>query len=153
MRRDYIIDESEPEQKKFDLPSPKKHLFQISDIYTCNDEMGQKLKLDEDTVSVKCEVVDSDEAGRALLQRLTLNDQDKGFYYTRMFLKATSQDYKGKVSIDTDMWCGLRFLATVIHNGKYANIDEYDFDNKPQQVRAIHNPGGITDPKDIAWEE
>jgi hypothetical protein len=151
MHKDYQLDDNEPEQKKFDLPSPKKHTFQVTDIYTVNDEMGQKLKLDEDTVSVKCEVVDSEEAGRTLLQRLTLNSDDKGFYYTRMFLKATSQDYKGKCHIDTDFWCGLRFIATVIHNGKYANIDEYDFDNKPAQINRTVNPGGITDPKDIQW--
>lgn len=149
--------QEEPEQKKFEKPSEREHLFQVTDIFTDQDEMGQKLKLDSDTVSAKCEVVGGDEEGRTLLQRMTLDDKNKGFWATRIFLKATGQDYKGDITIDTDMWCGLQFYATVVHNGDYANIKEYNFDKKIEQRKSFKempstNPGGITDPKDIAWE-
>ena len=158
MRRDYQIDDKEPEKKEFPKPSEKEHLLQVTDIFDYTSEMGQKLGLDENTVSAKLEVVGGEEEGRTMLQRLTLNDSDKGFFYTRMFLKATGQDYKGKVTIDTDLWCGLQCYATVKHNGDYANIKEYNFDKKIEQRVAFKdlpnvNPGGVTNPEDIAWEE
>lgn len=141
----------EPEQAKFELPSEREHLFQVVDIYTMNDEMGQKLKLDENTVSLKCEVCGGDEEGRTLLQRLTLDENNKGFWATRLFLKATGQDYKGTITIDTDFWCGLQFYADVIHNGKYANINGYNFDKKIMQVKPTTNPGGVNSPEEIVW--
>lgn len=154
VKRTYSKDYSEePDQAKFDLPSEKEHFFQVTDIFTCEDEMGQKLKLDIDTVSVKLEVVGGEEAGRTLLQRLTLDENSKGFFATRLFLKVLGFDYKGLgLSIDTDMWCGNQLYATVIHNGKYANISEYNFDKKVEQQ---YKPpvGQVSDPKDISWEE
>lgn len=154
VKRTYNIDQNEPEQKKFDRPTEKEHLFQVIDIFDYTSEMGQKLNLDENTVSVKVEVVGGDEAGRTILIRLTLQDTDKGFFFTRMFLKATGQDYKGVIAIDSDLWCGLQFYASVKHNGDYANIKEYNFDKKIVQVsRPVNNnPGGVTDPRDIQWE-
>lgn len=160
MHRDYQIEDTEPEKKKFEKPSEREHLFQVTDIFTNQDEMGNKLNLDENTVSVKVEVVGGEEEGRTMLIRLTLDEQSKAFFFTRMFLKATGQDYKGQITIDTDLWCGLQFYATVKHNGDYANIKEYNFDKKIEQpVKNINqpvkniNPGGITDPKDIAWND
>lgn len=157
VKRTYDLPEEEPEQKAFDLPSEKEHLFQVTDIFTSQDEMGQKLKLDDNTVSVKCEVVGGDEEGRTLLQRLTLDQDHKGFFATRIFLKAIGQDYKGNgLTIDTDMWVGSQFYATVVHNGKYANIHEYNFDKRIEQKNkpvVNANPGGITNPSEIAWEE
>lgn len=144
----------EPDQAKFDLPSEKEHLFQVTDIFTCNDEMGQKLKLDNDSVSVKLEIVGGEEAGRTLLQRLTLDENSKGFFATRLLLKALGFDYKGTgLTIDTDMWCGCQLYATVIHNDKYANINEYNFDKKIEQPRKFIPGVTVTDPKDIAWED
>lgn len=153
MKRTYTKDYTEePEQPKFDLPSEKEHLFQVSDIFTCNDEMGQKLKLDNDTVSVKLEVCGGEEEGRTFLHRLTLDENNKGFFATRLFLKAIGMDYKGKgLTIDSDMWVGCQLYATVVHNGKYANIDQYNFDKKIEQP--IRNPGGIINPGDIQWQD
>lgn len=152
MRRTYTKDyNEEPEQVKFDIPSEKEHLLQINDIYTIEDEMGQKLKLDNDSVSIKLEVVGGDEEGRSLLQRLTLDENSKGFFATRLLLKALGMDYKGKgLTIDTDLWVGLQLYATVIHNGKYVNINEYNFEKKIEQKhRAGIDP---IEPKDIAWD-
>jgi hypothetical protein len=158
MKRSFNLDANEPEQKKFDLPSEKEHLFTVTDIFTNQDEMGQKLRLDDDSVSVKLEVVGGDEAGRTMLHRMNLNEQSKGFFATRLFLKATGQDYKGKIDIDTDLWCGLSFYATVIHNGQYANIDKFNFDKKVEQIApARRTAAGIVDavvnPEDIKWNE
>lgn len=154
MKRTYTKNyQEEPEQAKFDIPSPKEHLFQITDIFTCEDEMGHKLKLDQDTVSIKLEVVGSDEAGRTLLQRLTLDENNKGFFATRLFLKVLGMEYKGQgLSIDTDMWCGLQLYATVVHNGKYANIDQYNFDKKIEQPFRPGREDKPMEPKDIQWE-
>lgn len=153
VKRNYNLDGNEPEQSKFDMPSEKEHLFQVTDIFTSSDEMGRKLKLGNDDVSVKLEVVGGEEAGRTLLYRMTLDPLAKGFFATRLFLKGTGQDYKGDISIDTDMWCGLQVYATVEHNGKYANIKEFNFEKRIDQPHKSSNPGGITSPEDIAWEE
>lgn len=159
VKRTYTKDyNEEPEQQKFDLPSPKEHLFQVTDIYDINHsdkEIVQKLKLDSDTVSVKLEIVGGEEEGRTLLQRLTLNEDNKGFFATRLFLKALGFDYKGKqLTVDTDLWCGMQVYATVIHNGKYANIDQYNFDKRIEQSGyATENPGGVKNPEDIQWDD
>lgn len=149
VKRSYVgLPQEEPDSSPaFDLPSEREHLFQVTDIVTYDTELGVKLKLDENTVSVKCEVVGGEEAGRTLLQRLSLDQSWKGFFATRLFLKAIGEDYKGDISIDTDMWCGLQFYATVVHNGKYANIKEYNFDKQIKQaVKEVKSPN------DIAWE-
>lgn len=145
--RKYQMDENEPEESKFDLPSEKEHLFQVTDIFTYEDETGVKLGLDEDTVSVKLEVVGGDEAGRTLLNRCNLDQSQKAFYFTRLFLKAIGEKYKGQFDIETDRWIGRQCYATVVHNGKYANIDTYNFDKRIE-------PLVIKTKKDeIAWEE
>lgn len=152
MKRTFKLDENEPnEQAKFDRPSEREHLFQVTDIFTNEDEMGKKLNLPDNSVSVKYEVVEGSESGRTLLHRLTLDDQHKGFFATRIFLKALGQDYKGNITIDTDLWCGLQFYATVIHNGTYANIDKFNFDKKIDQVKKSIPSPEVLDPKDIAW--
>jgi hypothetical protein len=153
MKRSYNTEDNEPESKKFDRPSEKEHLLQVIDIFDYTSEMGQKLNLDENTVSVKLEVVGGDEAGRTMLCRLSLSDQDKGFFFTRMFLKATGQDYKGTITIDTDLWCGLQCYATIKHNGDYANIKEYNFEKKIEQVFQVKNPGGVKSPEEILWDD
>ena len=151
VKRTINADNNEPEQKEFDRPTEKEHLFQVTDIFDYTSEMGQKLALNDTTVSIKLEVVSGDEAGRTLLQRMDLDENGKGFWATRLFLKATGQDYKGSITIDTDLWCGLQLYGTVKHNGDYANIKEYNFDKKIEQPNRSMNPGNITDPKEIAW--
>lgn len=133
--------ENEPEQKAFDLPSEKEHLFQVVDWLPDFAE-------DPDVVFAKLEVVGGNEEGRTMLNRMTLNDEAKGFWATRLFLKAIGEQYKGtNFEVDTDHWIGRQFYATVVHNGKYANIKEYNFEKKVEQ---FDKP--IAPPKDeIAW--
>ena len=157
VKRSYNLPDTEPEMNQNLLPSERNHTLQVIDVYTCEDETGQKLNLDEDTVSVRCESVGGDENGRSLLHRLMLDENNKGFFATRLFLKAIGQPHKGPgVTIDTDMWPGEQFSAFIIHNkssnGKvYANIDTYSLDGS-------YDPSKIPDPKpikneEIAWDE
>lgn len=153
MKRTYKIDQNEPEQMKFDLPTEKEHLFQITDIYDYTSAIGQKIALNEHTISLKIEVVGGFEEGRTMLNRMTLDENNRGFFATRLFLKALGLDYKGNIAIDTDQWIGLQFYATVKHNGEYANIKEYNFDKKIEQRK---QPSGYSteNPKEsqeIQW--
>lgn len=120
--------DSDPAQKSFARPSEREHLFQVSDVFTFEDEMSEKLNLNPDTVSVECEVVGGEEAGRTILIRLSLDANWKGFFMTRLFLKAINQPYRGEIEIDTDEFQGRQFYATVKHEGTYANIDKFNFD-------------------------
>lgn len=154
VKRTYDLPNEEPDQKQFDIPSEKEHLLQCTDIFTIEDEMGVKLGLDENTVAVKLEVVGGEESGRTLLQRLSLDQSWKGFFATRLFLKAIGADYKGAISIDTDMWVGEQVFATVIHakskdgSKTYANIKEYNFDKRIEKAKLK-----TTDPNDIQWDD
>jgi len=141
--------DEEPEQRKYELPSEKEHLFQVTDVI-------EDIDPDPDIVHVKCEVCGGDEEGRTLLCRLSLDDNFKGFFATRLFLKAISEPYKGKeFAIDTEEWSGRQFYATVIHNGKYANIEEYNFDKIVQQKSIAGGEDGKKPTKEeaIAWDE
>lgn len=156
VKRTYTKDyNEEPEQQAFEKPSEREHLFQVTDIYTTDDNPFEK-GLPQDIVSVKCEVVGGDEEGRTILQRLNLDENGKGFWATRIFLKAIGEPYKGNgLEIDTDKWAGRQFYATIVHNGQYANIGEFNFDKKIEQVykEPVKAPTGTVDPKDIVWED
>ena len=151
VKRNVNCSKEEPKQNDFKLPSEGvEFLFQVIDFVGSNDE---------NIVICKLEVVEGDEVGRSLLHRVSLNEEWKGFFATRLFLKAIGEPYKGDgVNIDSDNWIGRRFYATVIHNvatnkKTYANIDTYNFEKKIEQT--VANPGGVTEPKDmnIAWED
>lgn len=154
VKRSINAGNDEPEQMKFDLPSPKEHLFQVVDIFDNNYE-SNKFNLDEDTVISKLEVVGGDEQGRTLLVRLSLDPRWKGFFATRMFLKAIGEQYKGDITIETDRWIGRQAYATVAHvesKGKtYANIDEWNFDKKIEQ-QFVPPVKTVSNPSDIQWE-
>jgi len=157
VKRTVNAPDTEPEQATFELPSEKEHLFMVSDIFD-QDYDGNKFNLDGNTVLVKCEVVGGDEEGRSLLNRISLDDSWKGFFATRLFLKAVGLPHKGQIEIDTDLFQGRQFYATIKHteyNGKmYANIAEYNFDKlvdnsgapKPQQQ-------GTVNPDEIEWDK
>lgn len=149
VKRTYNLDDKEPEQQPaFEKPSEREHLFQVSDIFT-SESNPFKNGLPVDTVAVKCEVVGGDEAGRTILQRLSLDENWKGFFATKLFLKAIDEPYKGAgTEIDTDNWQAHQFYATVVHNGDYANIDAYNFDKKIDQAKKP----SVSDPKEIQWE-
>jgi len=153
VKRSANCPDNEPEQATFDLPSEKEHLFTVSNLYT-SDENPFHSGLPNDIVVVKSEVTGGNEEGRTVLTRLTLDDQAKGFFATRLFLKAIGEPHKGNIEIDTDKWQARQYFATVVHNGKYANIDEYNFEKKVDNVvpKSL-NPSSVKDPKDIAWEE
>ena len=143
----------EPEQKKFELPSAKEHLFQVVDFVDMKEP-------DPDIMLTKIEVVGGDEEGRSLLQRLSLDDKWKGFFATRLFLKAIGEPYKGNdFPIDTENWIGRQFYATIEHaeyKGKnYANIDEYNFDKPVEQVNTNPNTteAKATPEEVAAWDE
>lgn len=145
VRRSYNIDENEPEQSSFNQPSEKEHLLQVIDFVDQDNP---------DVILVKLEVVGGDEAGRTLLNRCTLDQEAKGFYFTRMFLKAIGEPYKGVFEVESDRWIGRQLYATVVHtksNGKtYANIGEYNFD---KLITQTNNPGGVVNPTDVKWDE
>ena len=149
----------EPEQKKFELPSEKEHLFQVADIYD-QMEHPEGFNIDDpDLAIVKIEVVGVEEEGRTMLNRLTVNDESKGFFATRLFLKAVSLPYKGdSFPIDSDEWQGRQFYALVSHKeykGKmYANISEYNFDKIVEQAAPVATEAPADKPgQDVAWDE
>lgn len=116
----------EPEQRTFELPSEGEHQFQIVDKWTD--------KTDDNIIIVKLEVAEGDELGRSILHRVNLDSEWKGFFLTRLFLKAIGEPYKGEFEVEDDNWIGRCFYATITHNvsannGKtYANIDQFNFD-------------------------
>lgn len=153
VKRTVNMGDNEPDQKTFDLPSEGEHLFQVVDVFTQDDEIGQKLNLDENTVSAKCEVSIGDETGRTLLQRCSLDEKWKGFFATRLFLKAIGEVHKGAgIEIDTDRWIGRQFYAVVKYNGKFANIAEYNFEKSSALAQHDGAPA-VKKPEDMKWEE
>lgn len=148
VKRTYNVEETEPEQTSFNIPSEKEHLLQVTD-FVDNDN--------PDIILVKLEVVGGDEAGRTLLNRCNLNQDEKGFFFTRMFLKAIGEDYKGTFEIETDRWIGRQCYANVVHSKSrdgsktYANIGEYNFDKVIEQYKAP--VGQPASPADVNWEE
>lgn len=157
MKRTYDMPDTEPEEtNNNNLPSEKSHILQVVEVFTCEDEIGQKLNLDKNTISVKCKVAEGDETGRSLLHRLTLDENNQGFFATRLFLKAIGMPHKGKeISVDTDMWIGEKFSAFVVHNraknGKvYANIDTYSLEgHAPLDISKLEPVKNV----EVAWDE
>jgi hypothetical protein len=148
VKRTMTAPNDEPEQRKFELPSEGEHQMQVVDLWTD--------KTDDNVVIVKLEVSEGDELGRSILHRVNLDSTWKGFFLTRLFLKAIGEPYKGEFETDEDMWIGKVFYATIIHNvgnnGKtYANIDQFNFDRVIKQVEFKKDDGKI--PEEIAWDE
>lgn len=140
--------DKEPDQKSFDKISEGEKLFNVVEVFDITNSPG-KLTVDNDTVYAKCVVDIGDEEGRSLLHRLNLNDSAKGFFATRLFLKAIGEPYHGQIEIDTDKWIGRQFYGVVIHNGDFVNIKEFNFDKMINQ-ESTPQPKEI---KDLAWEE
>lgn len=139
-------------QGNFKLVPVGEHRFQITDVI----ESG-----DLDFVSAKCEVVSQSGEGLTLLHRLTLNDGDKFFWLTRLFLKAIGEPHTGTVEIDTDAWIGRQFTGRVEHSVSkdktYANIKEIMFREGDIYIHPtkLGNDGStpqVSDPKDIQWD-
>lgn len=137
--------DNEPEQKKFEMPSAGEHMMQVVDWWAD--------KSDENLVIVKLEVSEEPELGRSILHRVNTDEKWKGFFTTRLFLKAIGEPYKGEgISIDSDRWVGKIFSCFIIHNKSekngniYANIDTYNFDKKVEQFDAPKN-------EEIEWKQ
>jgi len=144
VKRSVSCDENEPEQKVFENPSVGEHSFQIVDLFPD--------KLNPDVIAVKLEVCEGAEKGRSILHRVNLDEVWKGFFLTRLFLKAIGEPYKSTFDVDTDMWIGRQFVASIVHNigknGKtYANIDKFNFD----KVVDVKNEDAVN--PEIAWKE
>lgn len=154
MKRSYSTDDTEPTESNFKIPSEKEHLLQVTDVNSLKDAGGRE---DENIQIVKLEVVGGDEEGLTLLNRCNLDQGEKAFYFTRLFLKAIGEPYKGAFELDIDHWCGRQFYATVKHakskegTKTYANISEYNFDKVVEQYKA--HVGDNTDDKkeEIVW--
>ena len=153
VKRTVNAPDTEPDQASFDRPSEGENLFQIVEVYDYTSEMGAKLKLDQDTVSAKAEVVGGDEEGRSLLIRTSLDDKWKGFFATRLLLKAIGLPHKGQIEIDTDAWVGRQFYATVAHDGKYANIDSYNFDKLVDNSSVPTGLSGEKEDDEVNWND
>lgn len=155
-KRNYNTDDTEPTESSFKLPSEKEHIFQVTDV---NPLVLPSGNTDENIQVVKLEIVGGEEEGLTILNRVNLDPDGKGFYFTRLFLKAIGEPYKGDFEVETDRWCGRQFYATVKHSPNkdgsktYANINEYNFDKVIEKYNSPIVEKMITDPKDIAWEE
>lgn len=149
VKRTINAGDNEPDQKKFESPSAGEHLMQVVDVFDSTNAPG-KMTLDEMTVCVKLEVAIGDELGRTMLNRLSLDPTYKGFFATRMFLKAIGEEYKGNIEMDTDRWIGRQAYVNVVQNGQYTNVDGYNFEKCAGLKGATAQ---VADPKDIAWEE
>lgn len=155
MKRNYNTDDKEPEESNFKIPSEKEHLLQITDVNPLVEPGGENHEIQV----VKFEVVGGDEEGRTLLCRINLDQTNTAFYYSRLFLKAIGEPYKGQFEIETDRWIGRQCYATVTHgkskdNSKtYANIKEYNFNKPVEQYKppVNNNPGVVTKPEEIVW--
>lgn len=151
--RNYSTDNNEPEASNFKIPSEREHLFQVTDVQPVVTPSGH----DDNIQVVHLEIVGGDEAGLTLLNRVNLNQDEKAFYFARLFLKAICEPYKGQFEINTDNWQARQFYATVKHSqskGKtYANIGEYNFDKLIKPILKIDNPTGVNTPEDIAWND
>jgi len=156
MRREINAPDTEPEQKSFKLPSEGvDHVFRVVEV------------LDEKSTDIvyvtKIEIAEGSERGRSLLLRVTVDPSSNVFFLGQFFLKAIKEPYKGDFAVDSDMWIGKTFVASVVHNvvtkkdadGKdvsktYANIDQYNFDT----VEEVAPPSCEPTPEELkAWDE
>ncbi len=145
MKRTANCPDTEPDVTKFEMPSVGEHDFQVVDVI--------EDKNSPDIVMVKLEVASGAELGRSILHRVNLDDSFKGFFATRLLLKAIGEPNKGAIEIDTDNWIGRSFVASIVHNvssgnGKtYANIDKFNFNSQANVAT------GSGDPKEVKPED
>lgn len=143
VKRTLNMGDTEPEQRNYKLVPEGKQFLQVVDVI-------ENIDPSPDILHVKCEMVDG--TGGSLLNRLSLDEGWKGFFATRLFLKAIGEPHKGEgVEIDTDNWIGRRFWCEVVHNGDYANIKEYYFDEAVEQP--VTKPVEKISPEDVAWDD
>lgn len=153
VRRTVNTSNDEPENMDFTKPSEGRHLLQVVEVFDFEENPHPKLNLGPDDVSAKLEVAEGPEIGRTLLHRMTINEEEKFFFRTRQFLKAISEPYKGKgILINSENWQGRKLYSTVVHNGKYANLDKIDLDNLIEQEILPPAPPAKNAGDEIAWD-
>ena len=150
MKRHYSTEEKEPESD-FKLPTEGEYLFQVTDVNPLVEPSGEN----ENIQIAQIEIVGGEFEGTTILNRCNLKQSEKAFYFTRLFLKAIGEGYKGEFDIDPDNWVGKQFYATIKHTKSkdgtktYANINEYNFDkNVENQYKP---PVSENKTGDIAW--
>lgn len=152
VKRNATAPEEEPTQGNFKKPSEGiKHLFQVVDI----------ISEDGDIVVVRLEVSGGKEEGRSVRHRVDCDPDGKGFWATRLFLKAVKEPYKGEISIDSDNWIGREFRSDVVHNPDkndaskvYANLGQYEYDEYDEQKKTDPKLVSPTNPTGaVAWDE
>ncbi len=150
MKRTYTTPDQEPTESNFKIPSEKEHLLVVTDVNPLETPSGE----DENIQIVKLEVIGGEEEGLTLLNRVNLNQNEKAFYFARLFLKAIGENYKGQFEIETDRWCGKQFYATVKHSKSkdgtktYANINEYNFSKVIEQYKKP-----VKSEEEILWDD
>lgn len=143
----------ENQEKTFKIVSEGQHRFQITDIFSESEEK----------ITIKCEVVSDVDQGITLLYNVANDPSNKFFWLTKIFLKAIGEPHTGEIVIDTDAWVGRRFTGKVVHtqgkagsasSGKtFANIREIIPSDEKQIIQPAKNPGDVTSPEQIVWEE
>lgn len=144
MKRTVNMPDDDPSIKNFPIPPVGEHKFRIIDVMDTDDV---------DIVSAKCEVISESGKETSLLHRITLNEKDKFFWLTRLFLKCISEPCRGAiVVIDTDAWIGRTFTGVVKHSvdSKYANIKEFIYKDEPQSTTVT---ASTNEEKPIVWDE
>jgi hypothetical protein len=152
----YKLSKSEfDEGNTFEKLPEGQYVFQITDFKEV-DRDGNELvtKKGDPQVNLTLEVVlPADKAGRKVWHNVIFYKPDspsiKGIGMTRHFLHCANLPYQGDLDTDPNEFVGKRIRATVVHNDKFVNLDEIIMDEKLFSV----NPGGVTNPKDLAWEE
>lgn len=156
VRRSLNAGDDEPGQMNFKNPSECEHLFQVVDVFDTHTAPGAMV-LDENTLCVKLEVAIGEEAGRTMLQRVSLDPTWKGFFATRLFLKAIGEPYKGQIEVDDDRWIGRQLYATVVHTESgektYANIAEYNFEKCAALSQHDSGTEQVSSPSEVVWED
>lgn len=152
MKKSMNCPNDDPEQINFQLPSEGEHLFTVSDVL-------ENIDPDPNIIHVKAEITNGEEIGRTVLNRLILDEDSKGFFAVRLFLKAINLPHKGQIEIDTEDFQGRQFFATIVHNKSndgtktYANISEYNFDKIPELPLEAEEFNKPISKEEVAWDD
>lgn len=153
----YKLSKSEFDEGGTFTPLPEgEYVFQVTDFKEV-DRDGNDLvtKKGDPQVNLTLEVVTPEKfAGRKVWHNVIFYKPDspsiKGIGMTRHFLHCANIVYQGDLDTDPNEFVGKRIRSTVVHNDKYVNLDRVILD---ESLFTNTNPGGVSDPGSIAWEE
>lgn len=139
--------------KDFELLPEGTYKFQITDVAEATKKQPDGTKtLVKDTLMVTCEVIEPEEhIGENKYLRTSVAGEF--LWVTKNLLKCIGQPYEGDVVMDTDAWIGKQFFGEVKHKDGFANINKFVYKEikQPDVPYHVNNPGGITDPNEIKW--